>query len=134
MATTPYIQLIIGGNTLYFRDTQPVWRLEKDIIQFILPKKTDARDIMRVTETITLHGFWHDDTGKKNDMGDTGDGKTSIARMQIVRAASKTTRKSYTLLWNGELFKVWFKTGKFDKIAGQGDAIEYTIEMVVVDK
>lgn len=124
----PYIQLIISGSTLYFRDSHPFWRLEKDIIQFILPKKTDARDILKVTETITLRGVWHDDYGQ------VGDGRTAINRMNIVRTAAKNIRKYQYLIWDTETFKVWFRDLKFEKKSGEGDAITYSIEMVVVDK
>jgi hypothetical protein len=124
----PYIQLVISGSILYFRDSHPFWRLEKDIIEFILPKKTDARDIRKVIETVTLRGTWYDDYGQ------VGDGMKSVQRMNIVRTASKNVRKYHYLLWNNEPFKVWFRDLKFDKVSGEGDAVTYSIEMVVVDK
>jgi hypothetical protein len=96
--------------------------------------KTDARDIMRITETITLKGIWYDDVGQYTKSGLVGDGKTAYQRMTIVKLAAKDLRKSQYLLWKNLPFKVWFKDMKFDKDSGEGDAINYSITMVVVDK
>jgi hypothetical protein len=54
--------------------------------------------------------------------------------MNIVRLASKNLRKYHYLLWSTETFKVWFRDVKLEKVSGEGDAISYTLEMVVVDK
>jgi len=122
------IQLIIGGNTLYFPDAHIIWRLEKNIIQFILPMKTDARDIKRSAETFVLKGDFQDDYGQY------GDGFTAIDKMELIRTTAKQKRKYHYLVWKGKSFKVWFKSVNFDKAAGEGDSITYTLSMVAVDK
>lgn len=121
-----------GTFTFHFPAVRVARGLDKDLKIINFSGQTRAIDLMRVSDSIRLMGYWRDDTDAEYD------GLTSIDRVNNLYLLNTFLEMYGEFTWSSgtdtETLRVMSHDFNCDSTPGEGDLIQYNFLFAVVDE